>query len=319
MSWQTVKTLFETLISQTEVTRDDLWNRSIGILSSEELERLRHTHIAILGVGGIGMPLLEMLVRAGAETLTIVDKDVIDPTNLNRVPLAFPFSIGQPKTEVADLFMRLINPNVKIRKFRTITSQNVAEVLEGVETVALTLDGLYSSLVTANYCRAHQIPFVEGWALAGILNARIFEPSGPSYEETYGLQVTKNYDALTEAEWKQLDNDFLVAISKISRETTIHYTSEGLRLMMDGAPRRSFAPFVWVVSAVLASELIFKLVLKRALPHKQAPDIFLYDYVRYVDLAKKGQRKHLRSQITEILKNGASDKEKVDALLKMML
>ena len=321
MTWQAVKTLFESTIaeSQTSNLRDQIWNRGIGILSTEELEQLRTTHIAVLGVGGIGMPLLEMLVRCGCETLTIVDKDVIDPTNLNRVPLAFPFTIGQPKIEVAELFMRLINPNVQIRKFETITSQNVAEVLADAQIVALTLDGLYSSLVTAKYCREHHIPFIEGWALAGIINARIFDPEGLAYEEIYGLKITKDYDDLTEMEWKQLDQDFLVALSKISQETTTHYTSEGLRLMMDGAPRRSFAPFVWVISAVLASELIFKLVLKRDLPQRSAPDIFLYDYIRYLDLAKRGQKKVVRTQITNILQNGGSEQEKVNALLKLML
>jgi molybdopterin/thiamine biosynthesis adenylyltransferase len=321
MSWQAVRTLLETCIVDAPATpqREQLWNRCIGILSKPELERLRTTHIAVLGVGGIGMPLLEMLVRSGCETLTIVDQDVIDPTNLNRVPLGFPFTIGQPKIEVAELFMRLINPNVQIRKFQTITSANVAEVLAGVQVVALTLDGLYSSLVTAKYCRERQIPFLEGWALAGILNARIFDPSGPSYEETYGLKITKPYDDLTESELKQLDNDFLVALSKVSQETTTHYTSEGLRLMMDGAPRRSLAPFVWVISAVLASELIFKLILKRNLPGRTAPQIFLYDYLRYADLAKRGQRKQLRGQIRDILQNGGSEDEKTNALLKLIL
>jgi len=321
MTWQAVKTLFESCIaeSQTANLRDQIWDRCIGILSKEEMEKVQTTPIAVLGVGGIGMPLLEMLVRCGCETLTIVDKDVVDSTNLNRLPLGFPFTIGQPKIEVAELFMQLINSNVHIRKFETITSQNVAEVLAGVQVVALTLDGLYSSLVTAKYCRDHHIPFIEGWALAGIMNARIFAPEGPSYEDIYGLKINKNYDDLTEKEWKQLDQDFLVAISKISQETTTHYTSEGLRLMMDGAPRRSYAPFVWSISAILASELIFKLILNRELPHRSAPDIFLYDYVRYLDLAKRGQKKAIRTQITAILQNGGSEQEKVNALLKLML
>jgi len=321
MTWQAVRDCLESTITENQSLnpKEALWDRSIGILSRAELEKLRTTHIAILGVGGIGMPLLEMLVRAGAETLTIVDRDVIDPTNMNRVPLAFPFCIGQPKIEVAELFMRLINPNVRISKFQTLTSQNVADVLEGVQCVALTLDGLYSSLVAANYCQTHKLPLIEGWALAGIINTRIFEPDGPSYEETYGLKISKNYDELTDAEWKQLDRDFLIAISKLSQETTTHYTSEGLRLMMDGAPRRSFAPFVWVISAILASELIFKVVLARNLPQKRAPNIFLYDYIRYLDLAKKGQRKALRTQIATILHNGGSEQEKINTLLNLML
>ncbi len=323
MDWQQISHFFETLIVEAKekapTIRDYICNRGIGILSKEEQEKIRTTHIAILGIGGIGMPLLELLVRAGAETLTIVDKDVIDPTNINRVPWAFPFTFGQPKIEVAELFVRLINPNVDIHKFRTITSQNAAEVLKGVEVAALTLDGVYSSLVTAKYCRDHNIPLIEGWALAGIINARIFQPSGPSYEEVYDLKITKDYDQLTKDELVQLDKDLLNAISKINREVHTHFSSDGLRLMMDGAPRRSLSPFVWAISAILASELLFKVILRRDLPRKDAPEILLYDYLLYRDLAKRGQRKALRTQITEILKNNQPLNDKVNSILKYLL
>ncbi len=323
MNWQGLSQLFEKIINQTKSQypnlRKFIYDRCIGIVSREELEKIRTTHIAVLGVGGIGMPLLELLVRAGAETLTIVDKDIIDPTNMNRVPLAFPFTFGQKKIEVAELFMRMINPNVNIRKFETITSQNIAEVLQDVEVAALTMDGLYSSLVTAKYCREHNIPLLEGWALAGILNARIFMPKGPSYEEVYNFEITKPYDDLTKEDLAMLDDAMLVALSKISRDTIKHYTSEGLRLMGDGYPRRSFSSMVWIISALLASELIFKLILKRDLPQRIAPDIFLYDYIYYTDLVKKGQKRKLRSQIREILTNDGSIQEKTNAILKLLL
>ena len=219
MKWEEVHRIFEDLIAQGKAQfpnlREAIYDRCIGIVSREELEKIRTTHIAVLGVGGIGMPLLELLVRAGAETLTIVDKDIIDPTNMNRVPFAFPFTFGQKKIEVAELFMRLINPNVKIRTFETVTSKNVAEVLQEVEVAALTMDGLYSSLVATHYCRHHDIPLIEGWSLAGILNARIFMPEGPSYEEVYKFEITKPYDDLTEEDLAALDDAMLVALSKI--------------------------------------------------------------------------------------------------------
>ncbi len=323
VSWDEIVHFLEQQISEARQSFPDIRNhirdRSIGIISKEEWEKIRMTHIAVLGVGGIGMPLLELLVRAGAEMLTIVDMDVIDPTNLNRVPWAFPFTYGQKKIEVANLFARLINPNVKIRKFETITSQNVAEVLEGVDVVALTLDGLYSSLVTSKYCHEHGIPFIEGWALSGIINARIFMPEGPAYEEVYDLKIRKDYDELTEAELRQLEDDFTIAISKISRDTTRHYTSQGLRMMLDGKPRRSFSSFVWIISAIIASELIFKMILQRELPQKIAPHVLLYDYMRYVDLVKKERKKELRTEITEILADGLSLKDKTNAILDLLL
>ena len=154
--------------------------------------------------------------------------------------------------------------------------------------------------------------------MSGIINARTFYPDGPSYEEVFNLKITKDYNELTEEDLAQLKADFIVAISKVSRETTTHYTSEGLRLIMDEAPIRSFSTAVWVISAVLASELIFKLVLNRDLPRKRAPDMFMYDYLRYLDLAKKGRKRDLREQVTAIVSNGQTTREKVSALMKLM-
>ncbi|MHA1266166.1 MAG: ThiF family adenylyltransferase [Candidatus Helarchaeota archaeon] len=322
MKWQEIVKVFEDYFEQnkemSEEIRTHIRDRCLGILSEAELERVRMTPIAVLGVGGIGMPLLEMLVRTGAEELTIVDSDIIDPTNMNRVPWAFPWTYGQQKIEVAELFCRMINPNVRIRKFRTINSQNVEEVLRGVKVAALTLDGLYSSLVAAKYCREHKIPMVEGWALAGILNARIFHPNGPSYEQVYNLKISKPYDALTPEEIAELETEFLVALSRLTRKTTTHYTSEGLRLMMDGAPRRSLASCVWIISAVLASELIFKLILNRPLPQKNAPDLLLYDYLTYKPLLPKPQKQALQDKLRAILQEEKTLEETIHAIIKLI-
>jgi len=323
MNWEQLKKIFEedinNSINRHQDIRTHISDRCIGIVSKEEWEKIRKTHIAVLGVGGIGMPLLEMLVRSGAETLTIIDMDVIDPTNMNRVQFAFPFTYGQKKVEVAEVFMRLINPHVKIRKFETVTSENVAKVFEGVEVATLTLDGVKSSMIASNYCHEHGIPFVEGWAIAGVVNARIFTPDGPSYETVYNLQIDKDYEAITEVEWEQLDQDFFVAMSRLSIKMQKNYTSEGLQMMLDGAPRRSIAMFVWIESTILATIVVFKLILQRDLPQKVAPDIFLYDYLHYTDLIKIKKKKEYRKQIREILNSGASEKEKVNAIINLLL
>lgn len=323
MNWIELKEIFEQEINIAKEKYPDIQNhfsdRCIGIVSKEEWEKVRTTHIAILGAGGLGMPLLELLVRSGAETLTIVDKDIIDPTNMNRVQFAFPFTYDQKKTEVAEIFLRLINPNVKIRKFETVTSENVAEIFDGVEVATLTLDGLHSSLIASKYMHEHGIPFIEGWALAGVLNVRHFLPDGPSYEEVYNLNISKDYDAITAQEWKTLNTDFFMALDKLSREIANHYTSDGLRFMLDGGPRRSFPAFVWIISTIMASELIFKLILKRNFPQKTAPNILLYDYLCYNDLGTVNQKKNLREQISGIISNGGSAKEKTTAIMKLFL
>lgn len=323
LNWQEMKSIFEDEIQIAKEkypdVRQHIADRCIGIFSEDEWEKIRTTHIAVLGTGGIGMPLLELLVRSGAETLTIVDMDVIDPTNMNRVQFAFPFTYGQKKTEVAEIFMRLINPNVTIRKFDTITTQNAVEIFEGVEVAALTLDGLKSSLIASKYCHEYGIPFVEGWALAGVVNARIFTPDGPSYEEVYNLKIDKDYDDISEAEWKQLSDDFFINMTQLSIDIQNNYLSDGIKRMLDGAPRRSISSFVWIESTMLATVVMFNLILKRKLPQKVAPNVFLYDYLRYTDLIKKKQKRTYRKQIAKILNNGHTEREKINAILDLVM
>ena len=62
----------------------DFLMRTELLLGTEKLDKLRRSHVLVLGVGGVGAYTAEMLVRAGVGELTIVDGDVVEETNLNR-------------------------------------------------------------------------------------------------------------------------------------------------------------------------------------------------------------------------------------------
>lgn len=95
------------------------FSRTALILGDAAMDRLRAAHVAVLGLGGVGGYAMEALVRSGVGELTLVDEDVIGPTNLNRQILATVDVIGKPKADVAAARAAAINPECKLHPLRS--------------------------------------------------------------------------------------------------------------------------------------------------------------------------------------------------------
>ncbi|MCD7969208.1 MAG: tRNA threonylcarbamoyladenosine dehydratase [Alistipes sp.] len=84
------------------------------LLGDEKLVRLRQAHVLIVGLGGVGAYAAEMICRSGVGRLTIVDADVVNPSNINRQLVALHSTVGQEKAEVLARRLRDINPDVEL-------------------------------------------------------------------------------------------------------------------------------------------------------------------------------------------------------------
>ena len=87
------------------------------LLGQEAMETLMHSHIAVFGLGGVGGFAVEAIARCGVGHIDIIDKDIVDITNLNRQIIATRSTIGQSKTEVMKNRIHDINPNITVRTF----------------------------------------------------------------------------------------------------------------------------------------------------------------------------------------------------------
>ncbi len=90
------------------------YKRQMMLFGDEGQERLKKAHIFIAGAGGLGSPVSLYLAVAGIGTITIIDMDVVDQTNLNRQILHFDRDIGKKKTASAAEKLREINPDITI-------------------------------------------------------------------------------------------------------------------------------------------------------------------------------------------------------------
>ena len=74
--------------------------RTEMILGAPALDKLRRSHVAVFGLGGVGSYAAECLARSGVGTLTLVDQDTVSVSNINRQLCALTSTVGQYKAEV---------------------------------------------------------------------------------------------------------------------------------------------------------------------------------------------------------------------------
>ncbi len=143
------------------------YQRNLGVVIPSEQIKLLQSKVAIIGAGGLGGTVLELLVRMGIGELIIADKDIIGDSNLNRQILSTETNLGQSKTEVAVKRAKEINSSIEITGHSVfIDSDNVKKIIEGAEVVVDALDNLPVRFILQQACRELNIPLVHG-AIAG--------------------------------------------------------------------------------------------------------------------------------------------------------
>ncbi|MEG0033559.1 MAG: tRNA threonylcarbamoyladenosine dehydratase [Mucinivorans sp.] len=88
--------------------------RTIQLLGQDKFTRLAAANVLIVGLGGVGAWAAEMIARAGVGSLTIVDADLINPSNINRQLVALHSTIGRSKADVLAERLRDINPAISL-------------------------------------------------------------------------------------------------------------------------------------------------------------------------------------------------------------
>ena len=139
------------------------YSRCIPALSEEELALLRTRKAAVIGCGGLGGFILEMLARIGIGSLAFADPDVFEPSNLNRQRFSSELTIGEGKAMEAELRLREINSDVKLEAFPVPFSRETAgRILEGCDIVLDALDSGSMRRVLADECSARNLTLVHG-------------------------------------------------------------------------------------------------------------------------------------------------------------
>ena len=94
---------------------NDQYARTKRLIGEEGLGILRSARVIVFGIGGVGGAAVEALARAGVGVLELVDRDVVDETNLNRQIIALHSTLGRPKVDVMAERIHDIDPAIDVR------------------------------------------------------------------------------------------------------------------------------------------------------------------------------------------------------------
>ncbi len=93
------------------------FSRSERVLGKNAIENLKNSSVIVFGIGGVGGAVVEALARGGVGHIAVVDKDVVDVTNINRQIIATDETVGKKKTDVAESRILSINPQAAVQKY----------------------------------------------------------------------------------------------------------------------------------------------------------------------------------------------------------
>ncbi|MFC2051021.1 ThiF family adenylyltransferase, partial [Chloroflexota bacterium] len=143
--------------------------RNIGTIGFEGQIKLLQSTVAVVGAGGLGGTITELLARQGIGHIIIIDNDRFAEQNLNRQLLSTEKNLGKYKATVAAKRIKDINSAVTVTTFlKRLTEKNARRLLNGANVVADGLDNLSSRFAVEKACRDLGIPYVYG-TIAGFI------------------------------------------------------------------------------------------------------------------------------------------------------
>src|SRR5215467_3302201 len=157
----------------TEFTNEDIQRYSRQIMLDEigfnGMESLRNAKICVVGVGGIGNPVVTQLAAMGVGNLKLVDRDVVEISNLHRQHLYTEDDLGKVKVEAAVERLRKINSATNIEAMPvSITKYTADRVIKGSDIVIDALDSVDARYALNDACIKHNVPFIYAGALGTV-------------------------------------------------------------------------------------------------------------------------------------------------------
>lgn len=151
------------------------FSRAALLLGEDALQALRHAHVAVFGVGGVGSFACEALARAGVGELTLIDNDAVSLTNRNRQLIALASTTGQAKVAVMRARILDINPNAVVHALELFYTPETALDLSQFDYVIDAIDTVSAKLHLICECDRLGVPLISSMGTGNKLDPTRFE------------------------------------------------------------------------------------------------------------------------------------------------
>lgn len=214
------------------------FERTIGLIGQEGFEKLQKSHILVVGVGGVGSPCVESLVRSGVGHISIVDNDMVEESNLNRQIQATHNTLHSLKVEALQERMLTINPNLDIKAYNIFLDEsNVKEIIKDIDYVIDAIDSVKSKVSLYEYCQKNNINIISCLGMAKRLDPT--QLTITKLKKTENDPLAKSMRHLVREKGLSLDIDVV-----ISKETPLETVGLGSMMMVPAAAGLTMAYFV---------------------------------------------------------------------------
>ena len=164
--------------------------RNVPALTREECALLRTKKIAVIGCGGLGGHLIDLLARLGIGSILAVDGDIFDASNLNRQLLSQVSLLGTEKARAAADRVRMVNPDVKVRSETVFLDEsNALSLITGCDVVLDALDNIPSRRILSAACEQANIPYIYGAIQGWVAQAAVSMPGDHLIDTLYPEEI----------------------------------------------------------------------------------------------------------------------------------
>ena len=155
---------------------EHFFERTQLLLGEKALAKLQHSHVCIFGIGGVGSFATEALARSNVGTLTLVDGDVICPTNINRQIHATTSTINMPKVDVMKKRILQINPQAKVITIQEFYTEHTAsDLFFNCDYIIDAVDDIKAKTSIAVKAYQKNVPLISAMGAANKLDPTKFE------------------------------------------------------------------------------------------------------------------------------------------------
>ncbi len=155
------------------------FSRQAQIMGEEKMNKLKQSSVIVFGIGGVGGAAAEALVRGGIGKIALVDKDVVDITNLNRQLIATEETVGMKKTDAAEKRYLSINPELKVEKFDLFYLPETSDKIDlsQYDFIVDAIDNVSAKIELAVRAEKLNIPIISSMGTGNKLSPELFEIS----------------------------------------------------------------------------------------------------------------------------------------------
>ncbi|MEA4923097.1 MAG: HesA/MoeB/ThiF family protein [Eubacteriaceae bacterium] len=179
----------------TDKKKNDLrerYDRNRTVITEEDNNKLKAMTACVVGCGGLGGHIIELIARVGVGHIICVDGDVFEASNLNRQLLSTEENIGMSKAAAAAERIAAVNSETEVTALKTFfDADNGREILKGCDIVFDALDNIESRRLLAELASGQGIPLIHGAVAGWYGQVTVVYPGDDTFRQLFPEDINK--------------------------------------------------------------------------------------------------------------------------------